>query len=164
MLFSFLRRAFKNCSVQTLVSFTGLAPSDPEALVREVLDAFPLREACFRLESRESHDRWAFRQLGQQILAIKIPTETQVHNQRIHVCTDSSSLCVVGVRVGVHLGVTGCWCFEMLYAGTVCNEATVVDGKGRLITFLYLRPCECFSHAPIVEVVRLLQDDSGPQM
>ncbi|CAK9098608.1 unnamed protein product [Durusdinium trenchii] len=40
-----LRRAFKNCSVQTLVSFTGLAPSDPEALVREVLDAFPLREA-----------------------------------------------------------------------------------------------------------------------
>ncbi|CAK8996702.1 Lysophosphatidic acid phosphatase type 6 [Durusdinium trenchii] len=40
-----LRRAFKNCSVQTLVSFTGLAPSDPEPLVREVLDAFPLREA-----------------------------------------------------------------------------------------------------------------------
>ena len=42
-----------------------------------------------------------------------------------------------------------------------------MDGKGRLITFLYLRfvmVCEGFSHAPIVEVLRPLQDDSGRQM
>eukprot|EP00435_Cladocopium_sp_Y103_P044497 s2417_g12.t1 len=40
-----MRQAFKNCSVQTLVSFTGLSPSEPLPLVREVLDAYPLREA-----------------------------------------------------------------------------------------------------------------------
>jgi len=39
-----MRQAFKNCSVQTLVSFTGLSPSEPLPLVREVLDAYPLRE------------------------------------------------------------------------------------------------------------------------
>lgn len=44
MLLSFLRRAFQNCSIETLVSFTGLG-SEPRPLVRKVLDAYPLREA-----------------------------------------------------------------------------------------------------------------------
>lgn len=40
-----MQQAFKHCSVQTLVSFTGLSPSEPLPLVRQVLDAYPLREA-----------------------------------------------------------------------------------------------------------------------
>ena len=39
-----------------------------------------------------------------------------------------------------------------------------MDGKGRLITFLHLQFVNVFSHSPIVEVLRLLQDDPGLQM
>ncbi|CAJ1417306.1 unnamed protein product [Effrenium voratum] len=40
-----IRKAFKNCSVQTLVAFTGGFPASPSPLVRQVLDAYPSSEA-----------------------------------------------------------------------------------------------------------------------
>eukprot|EP00913_Durusdinium_trenchii_P030733 g28786.t1 len=68
-----LRRAFKNCSVQTLVSFTGLAPSDPEALVRESFlppwiapfrDLRRLRDACYTRVERGTEASVELQELG----------------------------------------------------------------------------------------------------